>query len=72
MICPPCASAADAGNTHHGPDVCECPITCPCFHGRYLEQDINNPDVPEYLDALPADDPRLLAYEERVGRKIQR
>lgn len=72
MICPPCAAAADAGNLDHGETVCDSPLTCPCFHGTFLEQDADHSEVPAYLDALPEDDPRRLAYEQRVGRKIER
>lgn len=72
MICNGCVAAADSGNTHHGVAACDKPETCPCQHGFNLECD---PEVGEghfggYLDALPPDDPRRIAYEKRVGRQI--
>lgn len=51
---------------------CEERGSCTCQHGRYLEMDPDPSGFQGYLDALPADDPRRLAYEKRVGRKIAR
>lgn len=50
--------------------ACKRGRSCVCQHGRYWEQDPDDPTVPFYLDALPADDPRRLKYEAHVGRKI--
>lgn len=52
---------------------CKAGRRCTCQHGRYWEQDPDEKSgVPAYLDALPADHPAVLEYEEAVGRKIQR
>lgn len=72
MICPSCSQAADVGNLEHGEAKCDCPESCTCQHGFNLECDPDESDghFAGYLDALPADDPRRLAYEARIGRKI--
>jgi hypothetical protein len=72
MICEPCKAAADAGNLQHGETVCEQAVSCTCQHGYNLECDPDPNGFGGYLDALPENDPRRLAYEARVGGKIQR
>lgn len=42
---------------------------CWCQHGMPWEQDEAS-GAPAYIDALPADDPRRIAYETTIGRKV--
>lgn len=45
--------------------------SCDCQHGHPIEQGGDmDPESPEYVDALPPDDPRRIAYEARVRRRI--
>lgn len=71
MICDGCSTAADNGNLKHGESACDWPVSCPCKHGRVIEQDPDgDTDIPVYVDALPPEDPRRLDYERRQGRAI--
>lgn len=75
MICEPCSIAAEAaalqGIHKHPEEVCTNPATCACQHGTPLEMDPNPEGFQGYLDALPPSDPRRIAYEDRVKRKIK-
>lgn len=50
--------------------MCKFGRACTCQHDHPWEQG-DTSDVPEYLDALPADDPRRIEYEAHVKRKIR-
>lgn len=52
--------------------MCKWGRRCTCQHGRNWEQDPDDETVPAYIDALPRDHPKVLEYEETVGRKIAR